>query len=153
MPRETLTVEMPAPSEVVFDVLHDYNRRLEWDTMLREARLLEGASAAGLGVRSRCAGTWIGLFLALETEYIQFSRGEVAAVRLTNRPLFFGRFAATIRHCPVSTTGSLLTYTYSFHARPRWLAPVLEPVMNVMMRRETGRRLKALSRYLEGRGA
>jgi hypothetical protein len=144
---------MPAPSDLVFDVVHDYNRRLEWDTMLREARLLDGAVAAGSGVRSRCAGTWMGLFLALETEYIQFSRGVVAAVQLTNRPLLFGRFAATIRHRPASGSRSLLSYTYSFRARPRWLAPILEPVMNVMMRRETRRRLQALSRYLEGRGA
>jgi hypothetical protein len=33
-----------------------------------------------LGVRSRCVGTWKGAFLAVETEYIQFERGRVAAV-------------------------------------------------------------------------
>lgn len=51
--------------------------------MLRSARLLDGATHAGLGVRSLCAGTWRSAFLALETEYIQFVLGRVAAVKLT----------------------------------------------------------------------
>lgn len=40
-----VAVEMPAPAEDVFDLLHDYGRRLEWDTLLRAARL-EGATTA-----------------------------------------------------------------------------------------------------------
>jgi hypothetical protein len=151
MPRETFSIEINAPSHVVFDVIHDYTCRLEWDTMLREARLLGGATAAGPGVRSLCAGTWKGAFLALETEYIQFEPGRVAAVKLTNRPPFFDRFAATIRHEGVGDARSRTTYIYSFHARPRFLAPILEPIMNVMMKRETRMRLEALRRYIEHR--
>ncbi|MCL4303975.1 MAG: SRPBCC family protein, partial [Anaerolineae bacterium] len=85
VPRENISIEIDAPCAAVFDVIHDYGRRLEWDTMLREARLLGGATAAGIGVRSVCAGTWRSAFLALETEYIRFEPGRVAAVKLTNR--------------------------------------------------------------------
>ena len=96
MPRETYTQEMNAPAKVVFDVIHDYGRRLEWDSMLTKAELLDGATEAGLGVRSLCVGTWRSLFLGLETEYIRFTLGQAAAVKLTNRPPFFDEFAATI---------------------------------------------------------
>lgn len=149
MPRESVSIEIDAPCAAVFDVIHDYDCRLEWDTMLREARLLGGATAAGVGVRSVCAGTWRSAFLALETEYIRFEPGRVAAVKLTNRPPFFDRFAATLRHDALGEGRSRTTYIYSFRARPRFLAPLLEPVMNVMLRREVRKRLRSLRRYLE----
>ena len=148
MRREILSTEIEATCDVVFCLLHDYGRRLEWDSMLSEARLLAGATAAGSGVRSLCVGTWRGAFLALETEYIRFEPGRVAAVTLTNRPPFFERFAATIRHDAVGEARSRLTYTYSFHARPRFLAFLLEPIMNAMLKREIRTRLRSLQHFL-----
>lgn len=149
MPREMLSIEIDAPGDAVFDVVHDYGCRLEWDTMLREARLLGGATAAGTGVRSVCVGTWRSAFLALETEYIRFEPGRVAAVKLTNRPPFFEQFAATIRHETVSEVRSRTTYIYSFRARPRFLAPLLEPIMNALLRREIQKRLRSLRDFIE----
>ena len=144
-----MSIEIDAPCEVVFDVVHDYGRRLKWDTMLREARLLDGATAAALGVRSLCVGTWQGAFLPMETEYIRFDPGHAAAVTLTNHPLFFERFAATIQHEALDNGRSKTTYIYFFRARPRLLAPLLEPVMNVMLKREVRKRLDSLRGYLE----
>ena len=153
MPRGSASVEIAAPCEVVFALVHDYARRLEWDTMLSEARLLGGAARADVGVRSLCVGTWQSAFLGLETEYVQFVPGRRAAVRLTNRPPFFERFAATIRHDPLDTGGSRTTYVYSFRARPRVLAPLLEPVMQLMLGREVRRRLRALQAFAEREAA
>ncbi len=149
MPRASLSIEIDAPCAAVFEVVHDYGCRLQWDTMLRAARLLGGATAAGPGVRSVCAGTWRSAFLALETEYIRFEPGRVAAVKLTNRPFFFEQFAATIRHDALSQVRSRTTYIYFFRARPRFLAPLLEPIMNALLRREVRQRLHALRRFLE----
>ncbi len=149
MPKASVTVDLPVSSEAAFAVIHDYDRRLEWDTMLRSARLLGGATRAGSGVRTRCAGTWRSAFLALETEYIQFVPGRVAAVKLTRRPWCFDRFAATMRHHAAGPDCSRLVYTFSFRARPRWLAPLLEPLMHRLMQREVRSRLRALRRYLE----
>ncbi len=148
MPRGTVSVEVEASCTAVFDLIHDYGRRLEWDTLLSKACLLDGATEAGLGVRSLCVGTWRGLFLPLETEYIRFEPGRVAAVSLTNKPPFFAHFAATIRHEALSETHSCVTYIYFFRARPRLLAPLLEPVMNRLLKRETQKRLNALRDYL-----
>jgi hypothetical protein len=148
VPKGTVSVEVEASCTAVFNLIHDYGRRLEWDTLLSKACLLDGAAEAGLGVRSLCVGTWRGLFLPLETEYIRFEPGRVAAVSLTNQPPFFDHFAATIRHEPLSDTGSRVTYIYFFRARPRLLAPILEPVMNWLLRRETEKRLNALRNQL-----
>jgi hypothetical protein len=150
MPKGSASIEIGAPCEVVFDVLHDYPLRLSWDTMLSEARLLDAPSAAE-GVRSLCVGNWRTGYLPMETEYVTFRRGEVAAVRLTNRPPVFERFAASIRHTPLAAGRSRVTYTYSFRCRPRRLALVLEPVVERMLAREVRARLAALRDFVERR--
>jgi len=147
MRRGSESIDVHAPCALVFDVLHDYSIRLEWDTMLSEARLLGTATAAGKGVRSLCVGTWRTGFMPMETEYIAFQRGEVAAVRLTNHPPIFERFAASIRHIPLGADSSRVTYTYSFRARPR----LLDPVVATMMAREVRARLAALRDFVERR--
>jgi hypothetical protein len=149
MPKGTLPIEIEASCEAVFALVHDYERRLRWDTLLSEATLLGGAEAAGRGVRTRCVGTWRSGRIALETEYITFEPGRVAAVRLVNRPPLFAQFAATIRHKPLTAGRSLLTYIYSFRARPRWLAFALEPILHAALRRETAARLRSLKAFLE----
>ena len=133
----------------VFDVIHDYDLRLSWDAMLSRAELLGPEPA--VGVKSLCVGTWKTGFLPFETEYIAFVPGQVAAVKLTNRPAFFERFAASIRHRDRGTLGSRVTYSYSFRARPRWLAFFLEPILDWRLKREVQNRLAALKSFVERR--
>ena len=98
MPSATVSHPMPRSSAVVFALLHDYDRRLEWDTLLREARLTRGHTAAAKGATSLCVGKppvgWIGI----ETRYLTFVPGSIAAGEMINRPPFFEHFAASIRH-------------------------------------------------------
>ena len=54
MPRGTIVETVPASAADVFRLLHDYSRRLEWDTMLQEARLTNGFQAAGLNATCLC---------------------------------------------------------------------------------------------------
>lgn len=149
MPRASLSIDVKAPCGVVFDVLHDYTLRLRWDTMLSEARLLGAAPAAAKGVRSLCVGTWRSGYLPMETEYITFQRGVVAAVRLTNHPPLFARFAACIRHTALAPSLSRVSYTFSFQPRPPSVAPLLGPIITRLLKRETLARLKALRDYVE----
>jgi hypothetical protein len=139
---------LPASSAQAFDLLHDYQRRLEWDTLLSEAYLLGGKNEAGLGVASVCRGRRsLGAF-ALETVYVSFRRPRVAAVKMVRPMAFFAKWAASIRHCDLAEGGSSIEYCYSFVARPRWLRWLLEPILNAVFRWETRRRLTALARYL-----
>ena len=151
MPRGSASIDVCAPSDVVFGVLHDYSLRLQWDTMLSEARLIGAAPAAAKGVRSLCVGTWRSAYLPMETEYITFRPGKVAAVRLTNHPPLIERFAASIRHTALRPGTSRVTYTYSFRARPKRFALLVEPVVARMMAREVRARLNALRDFIESR--
>jgi hypothetical protein len=132
----------------VFQLLHDYDRRLEWDTLLRDARLCPGWSQAQLHATSVCTGRWFLGGIALKTEYISFNPPAVAAVKMLNRPAFFETFAATLRHRDTDDGGSSVEYIYHFTARPRWLRWLLHPVMNAVFRWETRKRLRSLRHYL-----
>jgi hypothetical protein len=147
--RDSISQTIDRPCEDVFDLLHDYPRRLEWDTLLRKACLLQGATQAAVGVQSLCAGKWSTGGLPMVTQYVSFKRGEYAAVKLINRPAFFRNFAATIRHTPLGPSSSRVTYIYHFEAKPRFLAWLLEPVMSFLLKRETKKRLTSLKKFLD----
>jgi len=149
MPKSQATIIINRSACDVFDLIHDYNRRLEWDTLLRKAELLGSASRAGIGVRSVCTGKWLVGGMAMETEYISFERGEVAAVKLVNRPAFFQSFAATLRHETIEPNQSKTTYIYNFHSKPKCLAWLLEPIMDFILLHEIKSRLKALKNFME----
>jgi hypothetical protein len=149
VPHGSISTCIPAPAKDVFALLHDYDRRLEWDTLLQSASLLNGATKAALGVVSACKGRRVLGGIELITEYVTFRPPQVAAVRMLNRPLFFDTFAATIRHEPLSKDSSTIEYVYNFTARPCWLRPALHPAMNTLFQLETHKRLQALRRYFE----
>jgi hypothetical protein len=152
MPHGEVSDIMPASAEAVFDVVHDYARRLEWDTLLRAASIADGSAAAGKGVTTVCVGRRSLGGIALETVYVAFDRPNVAAVKMVNRPPFFRTWAASIRHSPVSESASKISYTYQFTCGPRWLRFAIEPLAGLVFRRETRRRLRALKVYLTNCG-
>ena len=147
MPAASIMQEMPCSSAEVFALLHDYSRRLEWDTLLREARLTRGCTIAQKGATSLCIGKHLGGCIGIETKYLTFKPGEVAAVEMINDTPFFEHFAASIRHTD-TPTGSLATYRFQFTARPRYLRWILHPVMRYFLQWETRKRLKALAQFL-----
>ena len=149
MPSALLSIDIRAVSEDVFDLIHDYSRRLEWDPFLREARLLDGAQVADVGVSSRCVARRAVGGAAMDTVYVTFSRPTVAAVSMTRGPWFLRSFAASIRHDCIEDGIVRVTYRYNFKAFPRFLAFLIEPVVQLVFRRETSRRLSALKRFVE----
>ena len=146
----TVQRQMPVGSGQVFALLHDYDRRLEWDPLLKEARLTRGCERACLGATSLCVGKPMFGLVGMETRYVSFKPGVIATVKLVNRPPFFRDFAASIRH-EDNDAGSTATYRFRFAARPRSLARPIGPVMLGMLERETAKRLEALASFLAGR--
>ena len=138
---------MPCSAEKVFALLHDYSRRLEWDTLLKEARLTRGHTIAEKGATSLCVGKPFGGIIGIETRYLTFTPGVVAAVEMINSPPFFSHFAASIRHQDTGE-GSIATYRFQFSARPRWLRWLLHPLMRIFLAYETKKRLHALAEFL-----
>lgn len=88
----TITQLMPSPAAAVFDLIHDYPRRLEWDTLLSEARLTRGHRVPGKGATSICVGKGLLRIIGIETEYLVFQPGTLAAVKMINRPPFLTVF-------------------------------------------------------------
>ena len=148
MPTGSITATIPARSDEVFRLLHDYDRRLEWDTLLREARLCEGWETAQIHATSVCTSRWYLAGISLQTEYISFKSPSVAAVKMRNRAPFFDSFAATIRHYDLANGSSSIEYKYNFTARPTWLRWLLHPLMSAIFHWETRKRLHALRSYV-----
>ncbi len=137
---------LSASCEDAFDLVHDYPRRLQWDTLLRKA-WTDGGVAPSPGVVATCtARRSLGGF-SFRTRYKAFRRPEVAAVRLESPVLFFA-WGASIRHTSRADGGSAIEYQMTFTCRPCMLRPLLEPVVGAAFRWETRRRLAALRRAL-----
>ena len=137
---------VPADVATTFDLVHDYGRRLEWDTLLRRAYTVDDAPP-GVGVEAVCtAHRYLG-GLSFRTRYVTFRRPDLAAVVLVDRPPLFAEWAASIRHRPLDG-GSEVVYTLTFRCRPAALARIIEPVALAAFRLETRRRLRALARAL-----
>ena len=156
MPSAEIRAVVPASCEIVFDLVHDYARRLEWDTLLQEAYLEDDLIEACRGAVAVCRGKGVLGAFTLRTEYVTFERGRVAAVKMLNRPPFFAAFAASIRHRDLGDGRSEIIYKLNFQARPRWLRFMLHPPMLIFLRWETRKRLAAFRGYVErvdvGRG-
>lgn len=140
---------IPASAETVFDLIHDYERRLEWDTLLQEAYLEPKFTEAGLGAISVCRGRAILGGFALRTRYVSFQRGKVAAVEMLNRPPFFDSFAASIRHSVIDDHHSEVIYKVNFSAKPRFMQGVLHPLIHRIFVWETRTRLRALRDFFQ----
>ena len=146
----TCAVDIAAPAAGLFTLSQDYNRRLRWDPFLREARLLDGAQSAAVGVRAWCVAH---NGLGMETTYVSFQPPTVVAVKMTRGPRIISSFAGSWRFTELpSQSGSTCTrvvFRYQIAGRPHWLAFLLDPLLAAIIRRETQRRLFALKRAVE----
>jgi hypothetical protein len=132
--------------DALFALTQDYGRRLQWDPFLRSAELVGGAKEAGLGVRAYCVAH---SRLGMETEYVSFTPPKVAAVKMTRGPWFIGGFAGSWRFFPEADGRTRVVFRYSVQARPRWLQPLLNPVLVRVFSREVRRRLEGLRSFVE----
>lgn len=153
MPAAEIREIIPASTEAVFELLHDYKRRLEWDTLLQEAYLEPEFEKSDKGAISVCRGKRILGGFAVRTEYVSFEKGKVAAVKMLNRPPFFESFAASIRHFDIDDEHSEVVYKVNFTAKPRWLRPILNPLMRAVFVWETRKRLEALKNFFQSKAA
>lgn len=160
MQAASVAVDIRCGPEAAFDLLHDYDRRLAWDPFLREARLLDDAVCADVGVSSRCVARWAVGGMGMDTVYVSFRRPDVAAVKMTRGPAFLASFAASLRQRGRKSDDgddvTEVTYRYHFAVRPAGrvgapLRAVMEPVVEAVFRHETARRLQALKAFLERR--
>lgn len=136
------SIEVAAEPGVLFELSQDYGRRLEWDPFLREARLLGGASRAGVGVRAWCAARF---GPGMETRYVSYNPPGACAVEMTRGPWFLRSFAGSWRFERIAPGRSRVDFSYNLAGRPRFLTPLLQAAFA----RESRRRLRAFRDFAE----
>jgi ribosome-associated toxin RatA of RatAB toxin-antitoxin module len=112
--RFSASTVIRAPQERVFDFTQDYGQRLKWDTFLIEARLVEGATSAGKGVKAWCVAH---NGMGMETEYVSFRRPKVTGITMTKGPRMFRSFSGSWNFKPMPDGATEVVFTYSFRLR------------------------------------
>lgn len=105
---------IPQPADVIFDYTQDYDNRTRWDTFLKSAKLMDGATAAGKGVKAYCVAK---NGLGMETEYVSFNRPKVTAVKMTKGPLMFTSFLGSWTFKAITPAETEVTFLYAFELR------------------------------------
>ncbi len=135
-----------AGQAAVFALTQDYGRLLLWDPFLTEARLLGGAAEPAVGVRAWCVA-WYGM--GMETEYVAYAPPRLAAVRMTRGPAALAAFAGSWRFEEDGPGATRVAFRYHLKAWPRWLRPLLDPLLAAVFAQDTRARLRALKRVAE----
>ena len=157
MPRLSETKELGAPPQVVFDAIHCYERRLEWDTLLRRAEIvsedgellpLSTPLEAGMVVRSYAR--WRSGGVMMETQYTACEFPD-ATIEMVAGPWFFRSFKATAVLEASEAGGTVWHGQYEFKCQPSWLNWIIEPVVTWMFKRETQLRVAGLKQWLQNR--
>lgn len=134
----------------LFALSQDYARRLEWDSFLQEAHLLDGARQAAVGVESYCKSKGGSVMVS---RYVSYRPPHVAAITMTQGPALLRSFSGTweFRAAPGGDTD--VRFVYNFRLRPRWLRPLLEPLVACIYRSQMRRRLAAFRQWSESAAA
>jgi hypothetical protein len=144
VPRVESTVVVPLPPDRAFALSQTYGElRYRWDPFVREQRLLDGATAAGKGVR-----TWTRSRhrLTMVSEYVTFRPPGHVGMRMVRGPWFVRSFSGGWNVTPVDAGAATeATWRYHFTIRPVWLAPVADRLGVWLLGRDIRRRLAAFA--------
>jgi len=139
---EQITIRTEAA--VAFDFTQDYDSRLRWDTFLKKAALIEGATEAAKGVKAYCVAK---NGLGIETEYVSFNRPKVTAVKMTQGPFLFKSFLGSWTFKELAQNLTQVTFLYSFELR--FPFSLLRSFIRQNLQRNVRQRLLDLKNCLE----
>lgn len=112
--RFTEKTEIKCSLEFAFDYTQDYKQRLTWDTFLKKAELIEGATTAACGVKAYCVAK---NGLGMVTEYVSFNRPRATAIKMTKGPFMFKSFLGSWTFKEIKTDLTEVIFLYSFQLR------------------------------------
>ena len=110
----TASIIINCTPEMAFDLTQDYNKRLYWDTFLKKADLIEGATTADKGVKAYCVAK---NGLGMVTEYLTFNRPKATAIKMTEGPFMFKTFFGSWTFKEIEPRLTEVTFLYSFKLR------------------------------------
>lgn len=146
MTKFTESIEIKSSAIEVFDYTQNYKTRLNWDTFLKQADLIDGATTAGKGVKAYCvAKNGIGMV----TEYVTFNRPKVTAIKMTEGPYLFKAFAGSWTFKEVNKDITEVIFLYSYQLR--FPFNLIGRFIKMNLRNNVKRRLKDLKKNIEER--
>ncbi|MGJ3192001.1 type II toxin-antitoxin system RatA family toxin [Paenarthrobacter sp. FR1] len=119
--------------------------RLKWDPFISSQGFLDGARAAGKGVRTRTVSR---LGLKMVSEYVSYVPPKNVGMTMVSGPWFFENFGGGWRFTP-DDGGTRAVWKYTFSCRPAFLKPVAERMGSLLLGREIERRIEAFARACE----
>lgn len=137
--------EIAASAEYLFDLTQDYSLRAKWDPLTNEAFLVN-SSIPAQGELVRCTAK---NGLKMDTVYVSFKPNEVAAVKLVKGPYIFDKFAGGWTFKEIDKDKTLVKLKYNISTKPRCLSWRLTPIIVSQFKRETRKRIVALTDYAE----
>ena len=149
------SIEIAVKQARVFDTINNYGRRLEWDTLLRHAEVLDEDEnvlplstplVAGMSVRSYAR--WVSGGVVMKTRYTQCDF-PAAMLEMEEGPWFFEYFRAKANLEETADGGTYWRGEYNFVCRPRALRWIIEPIVSWVFLRETKMRAEGMKKWLE----
>lgn len=137
-------IEIFCNQEFVFDYTQDYDQRLNWDTFLKKAVLIDGATKADLGVKAYCVAK---NGMGMETEYVSFNRPKATAIKMTRGPFFFKSFLGSWTFKELQPNLTEVIFLYSFQIR--FPFSILSPIIKRNLRANVKQRLTDLKTNIE----
>jgi ribosome-associated toxin RatA of RatAB toxin-antitoxin module len=101
-------------AQSIFDYTQDYDNRLSWDTFLKRAELIDGATRAGKGVKAYCVAH---NGLGMETEYVSFNPPKATAIKMTKGPFIFKSFLGSWTFKALQDDQTEVIFLYSYELR------------------------------------
>lgn len=99
---------------IAFDYTQDYENRLKWDTFLKRAELMDGATKADKGVKAYCVAK---NGLGMVTEYVSYNRPKATAIKMTKGPFMFKTFVGSWTFKEMNRLQTEVIFLYSFKLR------------------------------------
>lgn len=154
----TEVTEIDASPETVWEAIHDYRKRLEWDVMLRrvavdgedpnEAGVIDVGTVVTQWARWSAGGVMLAARYDVHEPPTSGSNGR-ASISMVEGPWFFREFTADVRLEPTESGGTRCLARYRFAVRPAALRWIAEPIVVWMFMKETNARWHSLRRYLQ----
>jgi hypothetical protein len=120
--------------------------RYAWDPFVSEQWLLDDATRPDRGVKTFTRSRHR---LAMVSEYTAFRPPKQVGMKMVSGPWFFSTFGGGWSFRSVDDQTTEATWRYTFSGRPRWLAPIIERIGNVLLGRDIDRRLAAFAKACE----
>ena len=139
---ESICIE--AQIEKVFDFTQNYQKRLQWDTFLTQADLMDGATQAGIGVKAYCVAH---NGLGMVTEYVSFNRPKVTAIKMTKGPFLFKSFLGSWTFKAIDKLTTEVVFLYSFTLK--FPFNLFQALIKLNLRNNVKQRLRDLKQNIE----